>query len=295
MYDNKGKYIGDCAVFYTCTPCSGSDVIVPGQVSPGQVTLDGQFVGEPFYSPHESSAFEDWATNYKQQLESFGISSLVDKAINGYQVPLTGNKEFDTFYSSQTAGFNPSTEPVKPANDDAKVVHLNSETSGTVQLLTTEAEQAKRDKWYKDKGFEDLVPVSAENGIEQNEPPQHDFKENLLRTAVENVPGAGTIGSGLLNAVDAVFGEDGLPKVVTQVTRLDYEGAAQNAGNMTEGIRKSVANTMIQTIVNSFVEPVKGLGTSKLISAFGVGAKGETAINVVTTGVDLYQSYKEKK
>lgn len=293
QYDNRGKYIGDCSVFYTCTPCTGSDIVVSGQSGPGEVSLEGQYLGKPLYSPHESSAFEDWSKEYRQQLESYGITSILGNSLTA-KIPLTGNKDFDDFYAGQTANFNPTTTASsKPASQDANVVQLN-ENAGTVQLLTTQAEQAKRDKWYKEKGFENLAPIDGSAGIEANAPADKDFKENSLRFAMENLPVVGTVASGMLKIVDVVLGEDGLPKAAEQASRMDYQGGVETSEAMQAGVRKETANIMVETIKNSFVDPIKSGISSGVISVFKVGEKGEKAVGIVTGGVELFKDWKEK-
>jgi len=142
--DNNGNYIGDCSIFYTCTPCTGSDISTPGQVKPGEVSFNGQYEGEAFFTAHESSAFEDWSKDYKKQLEAFGIISILDNPLNAFKIPLTGDQDFDAFYNNQTSNFNPTTSPVKNSHNlDASVVDLSGKV-GVVQLLTTSEEQAKR-------------------------------------------------------------------------------------------------------------------------------------------------------
>jgi len=94
--NDRGNYIGDCALFYTCTPCTGSDIVVASQASPGDVSFNGQYTGEPLYSSHESSAFEDWSLDYKQQLASYGITSILGNTLTPPQIPLTGDQEFDS-------------------------------------------------------------------------------------------------------------------------------------------------------------------------------------------------------
>lgn len=160
---------GDCTVGYTCTPCSGSDVIYPGQENlpgqigasgitsiPGQINPDGYFQGKPLFSRHESAAFEEWATEYKQLLASFGITSILGKDIipnSLINTPLTGELAMDTTYARLTAEFNPQTQPENPYSQDASVVDLThlGDKPGVVQLLTTAEEQRKRDEWLKEQ------------------------------------------------------------------------------------------------------------------------------------------------
>ena len=293
VYDNHGKYIGDCSVFYSCTPCSGSDMAIQGQVSPGEVSFDGQYQGKPLFTTHESAAFEDWAKDYKQQLAAYGITSILGNTLTPPNIPLTGDKGFDDFYSSQTANFNPSTPAVKPPAPDASVVDLNGKT-GTVQLLTSSAEQAKRDKWYEEKGFDNLTPISTDGGLDENSAAQMSLKEKSLRFTLENLPVVGTVASGMLNMVDVVFGEDGLPKAVNQATHMDYQGGVETSANMEAGFRKETANIMSKTIENKFTDGFSGAVSSSAISKFGIGEKGEKAVGYITGGVDLVKAWLDK-
>ena len=153
---------GGCSVFYICTPCSGSDIVTPGQVLPGEVSFDGQFQGKPLFTTHGSSAFEDWARDYKQQLASYGITSILGNSLTPPPIPLTGDPGFDAFYSSQTANFNPTTSPIVPANSDASVVDL-SDKKGVVQLLRSPEEQTMLERQYQnnldDQGYTGLTQM----------------------------------------------------------------------------------------------------------------------------------------
>ena len=292
--DSKGRYIGDCVMYVDCTPCTGSDLVVASQVSSGDVSFNGQYSGKPLYTSHESTAFEDWSNDYKQQLESFGITSILGNTLTAPQVPLTGDRDFDSFYSGKTSNFNPTTPAVTPPNNDASVVDLSGK-AGVVGLLTTPEQQAKRDKWYQEKGFDNLTPMTSEGAIDENTPAQMSFKEKALRFAIEQVPGAGTIGSGMLKMVDVVFGEDGLPKAVNQATRLDFEGGVETSNKMQNGIRNQMASTMTETIQNSFSDGLKGGVTAGSISTFKIGEKGEKAVGIITWSVETQQAWNEKK
>ena len=44
--------VGNCTIGFTCTPCTGSDIVTPAQLSPspGNVSFDGQFEGCLLYT-----------------------------------------------------------------------------------------------------------------------------------------------------------------------------------------------------------------------------------------------------
>lgn len=171
--NDRGNYIGDCALFYTCTPCTGSDIVVASQPSPGEVSFNGQYTGEPLYSSHESSAFEDWSLDYKQQLASYGITSILGNTLTPPQIPLTGDQEFDAFYNNQTDNFNPTTPASIPISLDASVVDLRGK-QGVVQLLRGPEELARLESQYQnnlaDQGFTELTQMDPADPSVTDEP-----------------------------------------------------------------------------------------------------------------------------
>jgi hypothetical protein len=105
---------GECVVGYTCTPCAGSDLPSSGQIgTPGQINSNAALQGKSFFSAHESSAFEDWATEYKQLLASYGITSILGKNITPRELPktpmtpMTGNPALNATYANLAVTFNP--------------------------------------------------------------------------------------------------------------------------------------------------------------------------------------------
>jgi hypothetical protein len=164
--DNRGNYIGDCKLYVICTPCSGSDIVTPGQVSPGEVSFDGQFQGNPLFTAHESSAFEDWAKDYRQQLASYGITTILGNTLTPPQIPLTGDPNFDAFYNSQTANFNPTTAPVvTPAPSDASVVDLSGK-QGVVQLLRSPEDIKSENDWLNQQKLDNLKPIPKNGDLD---------------------------------------------------------------------------------------------------------------------------------
>lgn len=176
-YDIKGKYIGECSVFYTCTACMGSDIVtpgqgsLPGQVNPGDVSINGILEGKPLFTPHQSQAFEEWSSEYKQLLESYGVTSILGNE----------DKYFKLLYDLWAERFKPKLPPPPPppppspllptstkTNQDPSKVDLSS-SSGVVSLLTTEEEQRKRDAWMNDQGLDNLKTI-PENGLPELDP-----------------------------------------------------------------------------------------------------------------------------
>lgn len=284
QYDSRGKYLGDCKVFYTCTPCTGSDIVVAGQSGPAEVSLAGQYLGKPLYSPHESSAFEDWAKEYRQQLESYGVTSILGNSLTTRNIPLTGNKDFDDFYSSQTANFNPTTPASsKPAAQDANVVYLN-ENAGKVQLLTTQAEQAQRDKWYEEKGFNNLAPITDAEGVSESLPAERSWKETALRTALGEADGlAGVIANFEMNVTDETF--KGLNQAVGYVVSGNDAKAMELGNNLLNG--QVVYNSVKKTALDAVSDKLTEVGYVPLLKS----VKGaEDVYKVSKIGVSLYEN-----
>jgi hypothetical protein len=153
---------GSCTTIITCTPCTGSDIgtpgqgstsgqsSLPGQVNPGDISINGILEGKPFFTPHQSQAFEEWASEYKQLLASYGITSILGKNFNIPRTPLTEDKYFNAAYTNMVINFNPKTAPVSnPPVNDPNVVDLRDKkgvvdidnqsvnTTKTVQLLNS--------------------------------------------------------------------------------------------------------------------------------------------------------------
>lgn len=131
VYDGS-KYLGDCSLFYVCTACVGSDLINPSQntspglIAPGDVTINGLLQGKPIFTPHQSQAFEEWSSEYKQLLASYGITSILGKNISVPRTPLTEDKYFNALYTNLSANFNPTGAPADHvSNQDANVVDLS--------------------------------------------------------------------------------------------------------------------------------------------------------------------------
>jgi hypothetical protein len=106
VYDTHGQYIGECAVFYTLTPCSGSDIALPSDnYAPGAVSIDGLAQGNAIFSPHQSKALENWIDDYTQKMESMGMIVGKPEAAVFRDVPSTGDPDFDRYYADQTVRF----------------------------------------------------------------------------------------------------------------------------------------------------------------------------------------------
>ena len=313
MYDSHYNYIGDCSIFYTCTPCTGSDIVVSGQTSPGNVSFDGQFEGKPFFTTHENSAFEDWSKEYRQQLESYGITSILGNKLIAPNIPLTGDLEFDAFYNNQTANFNPKTSPVNvPSNMDANVVDLSGK-QGVVQLLTTKEEQAKRDSWYEDhindQGYNNLVQLTAEDGIDPNSSPSWDENSSIYKSVDKMISQVGENPNGVLAAyigkielsiMKNVFTYlDGAKDAITSGKEEEFSNNNPNpAGNAVMGMVKDQATNKINEVKGNFTKGLQGTienaGGKAMTYMYGEkgGSDFKTALNVISYATKVNDNIK---
>jgi hypothetical protein len=184
------KYnVSGCSIGYTCTPCTGSDIVTPGQGgTTGQGSASGQAIlgdisfeqGKAFFTTNPGSAFEDWARDYRQQLESYGITSILGKNITPNPIPktpLTGNIGIDADYARLSADFNPV--------QDASVVDL-SEKEGIVKLLRTDDDIKKEDEWLKEQGLYVDKPI-PEAGLPELDESNFKLEEGDFWTTPEMI------------------------------------------------------------------------------------------------------------
>ena len=112
----------------------------PFQKNPGDVSIDGMSQGVPFFTPHQSSAFEDWSKDYKAQLESYGIKSILGNKITPHSKPLTDDPNWDDKYKKQADDFlkNPNPPP-QPQTKSAPTDNI----SKTPMMFGTSEEKEK--------------------------------------------------------------------------------------------------------------------------------------------------------
>ena len=256
---------GDCLVGYTCTPCTGSDLGVSGQIAAaGQINNNSVLQGRSFFSSHESTAFEDWATEYKQLLASYGITSILGKDIipnRSLNIPVTGNLPMDTTYAGLAASFNPSAPPVNPYSQDASVVDLThlGDKPGVVKLLTDEEEQKKRDEWLKKQEY-----VLKQDNIISDEPaaPSY-FTDELLNSYSK-------LGINLVK-----FGLVGL------ATPVAIEGAAGVAVTLAATAVICVGFKEFEAVSDYIFEDIPIPPQKEII----VNSLGDVAVDVLSTGL----------
>lgn len=193
-YDNYGNYIGECTASVVCTACTGSDASGGSISDPGSVSLNGSVQGNAFFSPHQSMSVENWIEETQQKLRSMGYEVDADKTVKAQDIPLTGNEDFDKYYTGQVVRFE------KP--EQGGTVYLNDGTKGIVDpndLKKTDNEPAAK---TQSSGGDDIVKgsvvpplgsmpeymstynfteiTSPEKGITANDPPGASFLDKSL-------------------------------------------------------------------------------------------------------------------
>jgi hypothetical protein len=293
VYNNDGDFIGNCRVFYSCAPCTGSDIQTNSNTTmPGSVSFDGPAQGQAFFSPHESQAIENWIDDYIKKMESLGYPVNQDAMYNFQNIPLTGDPAFDQFYFNQLNDF----ENAKPANAPPNVenkpeVAVSSGevelTGTTVQLLTTSEQIRKRDEWWDENGFNNPVQVGSDNVIDENgnNAEGRSLEDAALRTALGKAPGlAGTIADFNVNILDETM--NGILGIFKDVTSGNDAAAMQKAQNL-EG--KVVFNAAKTTAINKSVDAVIDIGYIPMLK----GVKNaEPVYNVLKTGLDFWDNLK---
>jgi hypothetical protein len=269
-----------CSITITCTPCSGSDIVSPGQVNPGDVSFDGQVEGKPFFTPHQSEAFEDWARDYKQQLESYGITSILGKKLTPHPIPLTGDKDLDSLYSRKSGDFNPPASAVNPPNQDASGVDLSGK-NGIVRSLTSAEKQAKRDEWMEENGLNNinLSQINNENAIDANgsESSGVSYGVDALLYTISKLPGGelpAEIGGIMLNIKDA-----SMENLQNATNALTGNGSADNVLDG-QGVLGSAAQKYVE-------------GKALDLGVGGIATRG--ASNSLDVGGDINFGYKTAK
>lgn len=140
VYDDHGKYIGECAVFYNCSACTGSDIKTSSAVSqPGLVSIDGLTQGTAFFSPHESEALLNWINDYNKKMQTMGVNVDPGTYLAVRSTPLTGDDEFDKYYAGEITRFEyPEQGGVVDLSNSKGVVDpaaMNKGSGNTVDIL----------------------------------------------------------------------------------------------------------------------------------------------------------------
>jgi hypothetical protein len=175
QYDDHGNYIGDCNVFYTCTPCTGSDIVTTSSLyNPGSVSIDGLTQGTAFFSPHESEALQNWLNDYTQKMTAMGWQVNGGKPITFQDIPLTDDNDFNKYYIDQVVRYEkPEQGGVVYLKEGQGVVDPNAlkgnetaavttATEGTAVALMRDPEEGKTDEFFRTH----FSPVNPDKGLD---------------------------------------------------------------------------------------------------------------------------------
>ena len=148
---------GSCILIITATPCVGSD-IGPGAGgsslagNPGNVNITGLLTGNASFSPHDTRAIENWINEFMQRNRAYGIPAEGMTPITSSDVPLTGNADFDRFYTEQMIRFEkPEQGGTVYLNEGQTIIDPNDlkdagnaarEDAGTVTFVSDESRPA---------------------------------------------------------------------------------------------------------------------------------------------------------
>lgn len=148
---------GSCILIITATPCVGSDI---GQGAggsslagnPGSVAITGLLTGNAMFSPHDTRAIENWINEFLQRNRAYAIPVEGMNPITSSDVPLTGNADFDRFYTEQMIRFEKPEQggtvylsegqtTIDP-NDLKEKDNTAREDAGTVTFVSSESGRA---------------------------------------------------------------------------------------------------------------------------------------------------------
>lgn len=275
IYDSNGNYLGECTAYASCTSCTGSDMTSGTSSDPGSVSINGLAQGSPFFSPHESESVESWIGDIVQRLKSMGYA-VDEKNITSRDLPLTGDENFDKYYTEQSIRFEKpekggtvyldegqnSVDPnalKNPGKTDSGKGKSAADAPGTVQMPSSNEE------WYHLEPLENGgIPPVPESNNDPNARYEHP-KIELVREAA--VTAAGWLPDG------AAY-----PGIVAVNVWAEDAKAIQDIrdGNNPQDFNTSMKNAWensVTDIKNQAVEDVKGMGTEKGLEIIS-GSKG---------------------
>ncbi len=314
---------GSCLLVITCTPCVGSD-IGPGSGgsggsslagNPGNVDITGILTGNALFSPHDTRDVEKWINDFLQRNKSFGIPVEGMNPITSSDVPLTGNADFDRFYTEQMLRFEKpeqgGTVYLREGQNtvDPNDLKKDSGTGAETYFKGMSAETQYGQK-FADKAslFSDIENGSLDQGI--NTGPYIDF----ARAAA--VFGVGFLKKGAIPAIVIV---DILAEDIKQGVQLyqnaflgenePIPGTVKMLLNTGENIATDVAGAYIgdkagKAVASLTVKQVEGVLVSKGVlpgiakiseKPKAIGEAVSTELGVLTGGNDLVEEWTKTK
>ena len=296
MYDGEGNFIGYCSAYYNASACTGSDATS----DLAGVSINGLLEGNPFFAPHDTKALETWYNDFLIKLRSMGVDLNTDDFLTAREIPLTGEADFDGLYIKQMEMFtNADTKKSDNIIDNSNVVDLSGKegivdpddlknpsdgTGMTVQLLTTQEEQRKRDEWMEKNGFNDMVQAGPDNSIDADgsQPAGKSVGESILRTLIGQADGAaGIAGDFTLNVLDNTI--EGIDNVVTNLKDGDFDAALGKAETLSETV---AFNSAKKTALNYASSQTAEGGIGKMM--FPLVSGSESAYKTSKKGFDYW-------
>lgn len=111
------NYLGQCCVFYTCTPCSGFDDPKNGAGSAGgSFSSGGAAGGQPFFARSANTQNLDWEKQTQDRIRV--LSGQMEDLFASLKAPSSGDATFDAGYREEMAKSYAKKQPAV-GNDDA--------------------------------------------------------------------------------------------------------------------------------------------------------------------------------
>jgi hypothetical protein len=271
--DSDWSVLGDgsCVTVVTCTPCAGSDIggssggsSLPGGA--GVVSIDGLLTGNAFFSPHPSKDVENWIYDFLLKMHSRGVPVDGVTFITPEDVPLTGNSDFDRFYTEQMLRFEkPEQGGTVYLDEDVKGVIDPADLKGEVkpepasvvsgELMTPEKQYGPK---YADKAglFSDAEDGAIDGGLDLD--PYFDFARSAA------VFGVGFLKKGAIPAI-----------VIVDIVAEDIKLGTQLVQNAFMGQNEPIPGT--GEIIFNTVEHI----TTDVAGAY-IGDKAGNAVAALT-------------
>ena len=281
---------GSCILIITATPCVGSD-IGPGAGGsggssmagdPGNVSITGLLTGNAMFSPHDTRDIENWINEFLHRNRAYGIPVEGMNPITSSDVPLTGNADFDRFYTEQMIRFekpeqggtvylNKDQTTIDP-NDLKQPGNTTREDAGTVTFVSGESKPlavvpvlGASNRALADYSFNGIS--SREAGLDSESTPGASFTDKALDlikelTTNQYAEWVGNLTNEICSNASEVAGILGNPDVTSlspeDVQRYDETTALYKASVTT--VTDGLAGEAIGTITEKSVEAVEYVG-----------------------------------
>jgi len=278
---------GSCILIITATPCVGSDI---GQGAggsslagnPGNVNITGLLTGNATFSPHDTRAIENWINEFMQRNRAYGIPAEGMTPITSSDVPLTGNADFDRFYTEQMIRFEKPEQGgtvylsegqnIIDPNDLKETDNAAREDAGTVTFVSNESRPASvvpvlgaSNRALADYSFNGIY--SRDTGLDGESTPGASFTDKALDLIKELATNeyaewVGNLTNEICSNASEVAGILGNPDVTSlspeDVQRYDATTALYKASVTT--VKEGLAGEAIGKITDKSVEAVEYVG-----------------------------------